>query len=312
MEYRILGRTGLRVSRIGLGTAELGFAYGLGNRILPSEDDAVKFLKTAVDLGVTYFDTAYFYGVAEKRIGKSGIVKDSNVVIATKCGQFLEAGEDPKGLELEQRLRDQIEGSLRNLRLDFLSILMLHGGTREQIERSELTGLLKKFQKEGKARFLGISTRGEEATLAALQSGVFDVIQVAYSILDQRMVDHVLPLAARDEIGVINRSALLKGVLTDSSPQFFPKQLRVLEENRDFLKAISRGFHCDLSLLALRFNLSEPWVTTVLIGTNKIENLIQSIRASVLGPLPSVLVNALKSFAINDPMQVDPINWPKF
>src|SRR3989338_1871559 len=102
MEYRILGRTGLRVSRIGLGTAELGFAYGLGNRILPSEDDAVKFLKTAVDLGVTYFDTAYFYGVAEKRIGKSGIVKDSNVVIATKCGHFLEAGEDPRGLELEQ------------------------------------------------------------------------------------------------------------------------------------------------------------------------------------------------------------------
>ena len=311
MEYRTLGRTGLRVSRIGLGTAELGFAYGLGRRSLLTEAEAIRLLRYAVALGVNYFDTAHFYGLAEERIGKSGIMKDSHVVVATKCGQFLEAGEDPKGLELEQRLRDQVEGSLRNLRLDSIPILMLHGGTKEQIKRGELTGLLNKFQKEGKARFLGISTRGEEAVLMAVESGAFDVIQIAYSILDQRMAECVLPVAIRDGLGVINRSALLKGVLTDWTPQL-PEQLKVLQENRNLLNSIANGLKLDLSSLALQFNLSEPWLTSVLVGTNKPENLNKAVLTADLEPLPPVLIQALKSFAIDDPMQVDPSRWPKF
>ena len=311
MEYKTLGRTGLRVSRIGLGTAELGFAYGIGCRSLPTEAEAIWLLQHAVNWGVNYFDTAYFYGIAEERIEKSGITKDPNVVIATKCGQFLEAGEDPRGFELEQRLRDQVEGSLRNLRLDSLPILMLHGGTKEQIKRGELTALLKEFYKEGKARFLGISTRGEEANLAAIQSGAFDVIQVAYNILDQRMAENVLPAAARNELGIINRSALLKGTLTNRAPQL-PEQLKVLQENRDLLNSIANGLKLDLSSLALRFNLSEPWLTSVLVGTNKPENLNKAVLIADLDPLPLVLIQALKSFAIDDPMQVDPARWPKF
>ena len=311
MEYKTLGRTGLRVSRIGLGTAELGFAYGLGCRSLPTESEAIRLLQYAVGWGVNYFDTAHFYGIAEERIGKSGIAKDPNVVIATKCGQFLEAGEDPKGLELEQRLRDQVEGSLRNLSLDSLPILMLHGGTKEQIERGELTALLEKFQKEGKAKFLGISTRGEEAVLTAVENGVFDVIQISYNILDQRMAECVLPLAARNELGVINRSALLKGTLTNLALQL-PEQLKVLQENRDLLNSIANGLKLDLSSLALRFNLSEPWLTSVLIGTNKPENLNKAVLTADMEPLPLVLIKALKSFAIDDPMQVDPARWPKF
>src|SRR3989338_5072083 len=123
METKLLGRTNLKVSRLGLGTAEIGFAYGIGLRTLPSEDEAVKLLKKAVNLGINYFDTAYFYGLAEERIGKSGITKLPEVVIATKCGQFLEKGEDPRERELEQKLREQVETSLRNLKVDSVPIL---------------------------------------------------------------------------------------------------------------------------------------------------------------------------------------------
>ena len=120
-----------------------------------------------------------------------------------------------------------------------------------------------------------------------------------------------MPLAARNELGVINRSALLKGTLTNLALQL-PEQLKVLQENRDLLNSIANGLKLDLSSLALRFNLSEPWLTSVLIGTNKPENLNKAVLTADMEPLPLVLIKALKSFAIDDPMQVDPARWPKF
>ena len=268
----MLGRTNLKVSRLGLGTAEIGFAYGIGLRTLPEEKDAINLLKKAIDLGVSYFDTAYFYGLAEERIGKSGIAKYPNVVIATKCGQFLEKGEDPRGQELDKKLREQVETSLKNLGVDSVSILMLHGGSEEQIKRGELIDILKKLQKEGKARFLGISTRGEEAPLAAIESGAFDVVQTAYSILDQRMTNKVLPWALKENIGIADRSVLLKGSLTRLASKL-PKGLELLRENSGKARKIAEELGCDLPELAIRFTLSEPSISTSLIGTNKIENL---------------------------------------
>lgn len=309
MLYKILGRTGLRVSRLGLGTAEIGFSYGIGPRELPSEQLAISLLELAVDLGITYFDTANFYGLAEERIGKSSIGKRSGVIIATKCGQFLEKGEDPRGKELEQKIREQVETSLRNLRVDSVPILMLHGGSEEQLKRGELTELLKKIRQEGKAQFLGISTRGEEAPLAAIQSKAFDVIQVAYSILDRRMVKNVLPIALDKNIGVINRSVLLKGVLTDLA-SYLPPELEPLQFNSSKARKIAKQIGCELPELALRFTLSEPAISTSLIGTNKILNLKKSCEAIEAGPLPNDVIAELHKLAIEDPIQIDPSKWP--
>src|SRR3989344_3658677 len=272
MIYKALGRTGLKVSRVGLGTAEIGFAYGIGKRILPSEVEAIRLLHYAVDEGITYFDTAYFYGLAEERIGKSEIMRNPEVVVATKCGKFMEEGEDPRGVKLENRLREHVEASLERLRVDCLPLLMLHGGSREQLQRGELIEIFKKFQREGKARFLGISTRGEEGTLAAIQSDTFDVIQVAYSILDQRMAKEVLPLALEKNIGVINRSVFLKGALTPLCKKL-PDQLFQLKVQSRTADMVAQHLKIDLPTLALKFVLSNRAISTSLIGTNNLENL---------------------------------------
>lgn len=310
MIYKTLGRTGLRVSRLGLGTAEIGFAYGIGKRTLPSEEEAIRLLKTAVELGITYFDTAYFYGLAEERIGKSGIMRNPDIVVATKCGKFLEEGEDPRGAELENRLREHVEASLQRLKIDCLPLLMLHGGSKEQLERGELIGIFKKFQREGKARFLGISTRGEEATLAAIQSDAFDVIQVAYSILDQRMAGEVLPLAWIRNIGVVNRSVFLKGALT-SLYKKLPDQLFQLKVHSRMADGVAQYLEVDLPALALMFTLSNEAISTSLVGTNSWWNLSKSVRAVEAGPLSEEVVASLEQLAIDDPNQVDPIRWPK-
>ena len=161
-----LGNTGLTVSALGLGTVEIGLPYGIGVDTLPSDKEAERILKTAVDLGITYFDTARGYGVAEERLGKFGISRTDGVVVGTKCAQFLEKGEDPRGAELEKKIRIEVEESLRLLKVDSLQLLQLHGGTKEQIERGELIDIVRHLIEEGKVQHVGIATRGIDAETA--------------------------------------------------------------------------------------------------------------------------------------------------
>lgn len=304
-----LGKTGITISSIGLGTVEIGIPYGLENR-LPLDAEAENVLKKAVEVGVTYFDTARGYGVAEERIGKAGIAKLPGITVGTKCAQFLEKGEDPHGQELEQRIRADIETSLRMLQVDSLPLVMYHGGSVEQIKRGELIEIAQKLTNEGKVQNWGIATRGAEAPLAAIESGFFKAIETAYSILDQRMNEQVLPLAHEKGIGIINRSVLLKGALTPAHPRL-PQELAQLKENAAKAQATAEQLGIDLPSLAIRFVLSNEAISTALIGTMKPEHLEHAIRAAETGPLPTEIIAELKTLAITEPKQVDPSLWPK-
>ncbi|MBI1833408.1 MAG: aldo/keto reductase [Candidatus Andersenbacteria bacterium] len=311
MNKNQLGKSGLVISRLGLGTVEIGIAnYAMGQKGLISEDDATRLLNEVVDLGITYIDTARAYGVAEERIGKSGILKKPGVVVGTKTAQFLEKGEDPRGTELEQRIRVDIEESLRMLQVDSLQLVQLHGGSKEQIERGEIIEVMQKLKDEGKIQHVGIATRGEEAPLAAIDSGFFETIQAAYSILDQRMVPHVLPKAAAAGVNIINRSVLLKGVLTKHYSKL-PTALTPLKEAAAQAEQIALEIGTNLPSLALRFVLSHEAISTALVGTMKTQHLKAAQDAVEAGPLPPEIIAKLEALAISDPNLIDPSRWPK-
>ena len=310
MLKKTLAGANLQVSRIALGTAEIGFAYGIGKATLITETEAIDFLKKTVDLGVTFFDTANYYGLAEERIGKSGILKNPEIIVETKCAQFLEKGEYFSRLELEKKIREQVASSLDKLKIDCLPILMLHGPSKEQIEKGELIEIMAKLKKEGKFQFAGVSTRGEESPLAAIASDFFDVIMVAYSVLDQRMSKKVLPAAQKKNIGIVNRSVLLKGSLT-SLREKLPPALDLLKKSIREAEKIADELGIDLPALAVRFTLSEPAITTTLIGTDKIEHIKTAVEAVKAGLLPVEIIKKLRALAITDPKQVDPAQWPK-
>ena len=309
MIYRELGRTGLKVSAIGFGTAEIGFAYGMGPRGLPTDAEANFILKFAVDLGINYFDTARAYDLAEERIGRSGIARIDGVVVGTKCAQFLEKGLKLSYPEMKRQIIEEVETSLINLRLDTLPLLYLHGGTRHDIETGILSEILRGLKGAGKVKHTGISLRGEDNALAAIESGFFDVIQVAHSILDQRMTAQVLILAKERGVGVVNRSVLLKGALTNLR-EHLPDELMPLKINAEKAAEIAYGLGLDLPSLAVRFALSSPSISTALGGTNKVDNLVRSLKALAQGPLPGDVLSELGRLAINDPGQVDPKEWP--
>src|SRR3989344_3386137 len=112
LKQRTLGRTGLKVSEIGLGTTVIGYVYGIGPRDLPPEDEVLKFLHEVVERGVTFIDTGSFYGVAEERIGRSGVAKLPGVIVSTKCGHVLDRAEAITDKDLAKIMRNDVEASL--------------------------------------------------------------------------------------------------------------------------------------------------------------------------------------------------------
>jgi aryl-alcohol dehydrogenase-like predicted oxidoreductase len=308
LPQRTLGRTDISVSALGLGTAEMGYAYGIGPRDVPDEDSALALLRRAVELGVTFIDTARFYGVAEERIGRSGLSKLPGITIATKCGHALDRDEHVSDAELARAFVAEVDESLRKLGLESIPLLQVHGGTAERIRDGSIIGAVEKIQKSGKARFVGISTRGEEAALAAIESGFFDTLQLAHSILDQRMTE-VLTKAAEQRIGIINRSVLLKGALTPAAQHLAPS-LAPLKKQAAAAERIAREIGTDLPSLAIRFALSNPHIHTILVGSNKVGHIEAAVRAVREGPLSQDVLATLRTLAISDPTQVDPKQWP--
>lgn len=308
MVYKELGKTGLRVSRLGLGTAEIGFQYGIGPRPLPSNARAEYLLQTAVDLGINFFDTASIYGLAEERLGKFGISKMGGVVIATKCASVLDRGFDLPTEDIKIMVTKDVEASLRKLRLDVLPLVLLHGGTSQQIKSGMLSEIMQELRALGKISHFGISVRGEDVALAAIESGVFETISVAYSILDQRMSKKVLPLATAKNIGVINRSVFLKGSLTPLVGKL-PATLRPLKEKSDKARILAGYWGMDSPSLAVRFVLSNPHISTSLIGTNNVEHLAGAVRSVEMGVIEEWKVGVLERLAIENPSQVDPAKW---
>jgi len=305
----LLGNTSLEVSRIGLGTVEIGLAYGLGNTGLPSEQEAITLLKTAVEMGITYFDTARGYGLAEERIGKSGIGKNPSVVIGTKFGQFLKQEPDLHGADLEKRIREDIDLSRKNLHQETLKLVQFHNELEDFTDFSEILEIAEKLKSEQKVLHVGVAVRGEAAALAAIETGFFETIQVAYNIVDQRMEEKVLKLAQDKNIGIINRSVLLKGALTPARAKL-PQTLSQLKQHADKAEEIAKSLGITLPTLAIRYVLSHPAVSTALIGTTKPGHILSALRTSEEAALPSNILEELRILAITDANQVDPSKWP--
>lgn len=308
MEQRKLGWTGFPVSVLGLGTVELGMKYGIREEAPPSKADAIALLNHAVEKGITYIDTARSYGTAEEIIGESGITQRSSVIIGTKCAAFYETGEDPRGEELKRKLTAEVDASLAALRRTTIDFLQVHGPSAEILARGELVGVLKELKKAGKVRFFGVATRGAEAPLAAIKSGAFQAIQVAVSILDQRMRDRVLPDAFASGLGIVARSVYLQGVLSPHR-EFLPKSLDPLRARADAVEEFATREHLSILEAALRFVISIPEVATALVGTTRREHIDQALSWAEKGELPAPLIAELERFRLDDENLVDPKNW---
>lgn len=290
MRYRFLGRTGLRVSLLSLGTggpSQFGQASGVG------EEAAARMLRRALELGVNFIDSSSQYGDSETLLGRmlAGVPR-SQYLIATKFPSAID-GRVPSGEEVTA----SVEGSLGRLGVDAIDLLQFHGVIPElfdEVVETQLPTAIR-LREQGKCRFLGMSENYSrdhyhEAVRRGLEVEAIDAMMIAYSILSPSAGELVFDRCLERNVGVIDMVAVRRGL---SRPEHLRRRIRDAAERGiidsgsvdldDPLGWLLGGDVPSLPAAGYKFAASHPAISTVLTGTANIRHL-EANAAAVNGP----------------------------
>jgi aryl-alcohol dehydrogenase-like predicted oxidoreductase len=211
MRYRTLGKTGLRVSVVGLGTMVHAGHFG------PMRDEeSLGAIDAALDLGVNFIDTsdAYGAGYSETLLGQALKGRRDKVVIATKGGNVMTGPDRGKRNFAPEYIDNVLHESLKRLQTDYIDLYQLHNPTVDVIEKGDVWEVLERRRKEGKIRHYGVSINTMEEGVAAVRQGRSATIQVEYNLLVQEPAEAFFAPAQAANIGIIARVPLKRGILT--------------------------------------------------------------------------------------------------
>ncbi|MGZ8852580.1 MAG: aldo/keto reductase [Thermoanaerobaculia bacterium] len=312
MQYRTLGRTGIRVSEIGFGAWAIGGSaeasgvpIGWGKS---SDDESLAAIRRARDLGVTFFDTAdsYGFGRSESLLGIVLSRHRKDVVIATKVGVVRNSTGDLRKDFSKQHIYHAVDGSLKRLRSDYIDVYQMHNPTIDDLQRGEIQEVMEQLQDDGKIRFWGVSISTVQEGLEIVRRGWGHTLQVLYNVLNQAPADELLPLAKERGFGVIARVPLASGLLTGKYRQgtIFPaddirqsfltsRRLSEVKERVDEVKAIVGGAARSIAEGALRFVLANDAVSTVIPGARNARQ-VELNAAATEAVLPPDVVQKLR------------------
>src|SRR5215510_12661031 len=211
MQYKILGRTGLRVSVVGLGTMVHAGHFGQ-----MKDSESIGAINAALELGVNFIDTsdAYGAGYSEALLAKALKGKRDKVIVATKGGNVMVGPERGKRNFDPAYIARVLDESLKRLQTDRIDLYQLHNPTVDIIERGEVWEVLARAKKEGKIRYYGVSINTIDEGVAAVKNGRSDTVQLEYNLLAQEPAEKIFPLAQAAKVGIIARIPLRRGVLT--------------------------------------------------------------------------------------------------
>jgi L-galactose dehydrogenase len=300
-----LGRTGLMVSRACLGC---GGRSRLGQANGATFEQSVAVVKAALDEGVTIIDTAAAYDT-ERIVGAAVMSVRDQVVISTKI-QVAKADAALNGLDLIDRaeVEERVEESLRRLGCDYVDILHLHGIKAVQYDYclNELGPELLRLRDSGKIRFLGIteafpSDPHHKMLSTAVGDSLWDVIMVGLNLINHTALHHVVPMAAKHDIGTLCMFAVRGPLATPDAARALSQELRARGEVDEQLAAalsaldflVAQGVARSLPDAAYRFCRHSPGIHVVLTGTGNTEHLRDNIQSINDGALPRAEIDRL-------------------
>jgi aryl-alcohol dehydrogenase-like predicted oxidoreductase len=313
MHARALGGTGLQVSEVGYGAWGIGGTGWLG----AEDDESLRALHRAVDLGVTFVDTALGYGDghSEELVGRVVRERSEDIVVATKIPPANRVWPAPDGVDPEQtfpaaHVRECTERSLRNLGLEAIDVQQFHVWSDEWMGRGSWQEAIEELKAEGKIRHFGVSINDHQPAnaLALVASGVADTVQVIYNVFDQSPEDELLPACASADVGVIVRVPFDEGALTgrvgpdtefdpgDFRSSYFrgERKAQVWERTQAICDDLGIG-RDELAEVALRYVLSQPAVSTVIPGMRTVRNVERNTAVSDGGGLAPDVLERLKA-----------------
>jgi len=313
MNYRKFGNTGIEVSEIGFGCGDVGGLMVRGEHV-----DQVRAVARAMELGINYFDTASRYGGGQSETNLGRVLKElsAEVYVGTKYS----LGEaDPN--DLKAGVIQSVEASLKRLGREQVDLIQLHDRISSQTDVSvraitvsdvlgEVREALEVLKFQGKARFYGMTGVGEPKGIhEVVASGLVSTVQTVYNLInasagtatpagfDMPDYDRLIDRSAEKNVGVIVIRVLAAGALTGTSVRHpvAVQTVAPIGSGRDFQQDESRarqfafivdeGFAGDMPEASIRFALSNPGVSTVLVGYSDLEHLEKSVQYAAKGPL---------------------------
>lgn len=281
MQYRLLGRSGLRVSEISLGTSQTF-------RVAAREDKnrCVQIVHEALKQGINFFDTAPSYWESESALGRALEGHRHEAIIATKVSA-----------DTPEKARESIERSFDNLRTKTIDLMQIHSMKSWR----EVTPVIQDYQRQGWVRFIGLTASEPQKypeVIEAMQTGQYDTIQILYSLSDRTCCEELLPLAREMNIGVIALRVILnllaKRIPLTSDSSTSAGKRRNNEIRQELLEAYDQGKFSFLEPFGvktpgqalLKYVLAHPAVSTIIVATGKVERISENVAASDGSRLP--------------------------
>jgi aryl-alcohol dehydrogenase-like predicted oxidoreductase len=304
MQKRKLGKSGLEVSALGLGCMGMSFGYG------PAADkqEMISLIRTSVERGVTFFDTAEVYGpfTNEELVGEALSPFRGKVAIATKFGFQLDPNGGTMWVGLDSRpehIKEVAEGSLKRLKVDAIDLFYQHR-VDPNVPIEDVAGAVKDLIQQGKVKHFGLSEAGVQTIRRAHAIQPVTALQSEYSLWWRRPEAEVLPTLEELGIGFVPYSPLGKGFLTgkvnenttyDSSdfrnilPRFTPEARKANQALVDLLSKIAARKKATPAQIALAWLLAQkPWIVPI-PGTTKLNRLDENIGAASVDLMPADL-----------------------
>ena len=300
MQKRRLGKGGLEVSAIGLGCMGLNFGYGPGL----DKQSAVSLIRTAFDLGVTFFDTAEAYGpfTNEEIVGEALTPIRDQVVIATKFG--FKNGSSTAGMDSRpERIREVVVASLKRLGTDRIDLFYQHR-VDPNVPMEEVAGAVKDLIREGKVKHFGLSEAGAQSIRRAHAVQPVTALQSEYSLWWREPEADVLPTCQELGIGFVPYSPLGRGFLTGKIdaktsfakddfrnivPRFSPEARKANQALVDLLASMAAANKATPAQVALAWLLAQkPWIVPI-PGTTKAQRLRENVGATAIALSPDDL-----------------------
>jgi len=295
MQKRKLGKSNLEVSALGLGCMGMSQSYGLP----PDKQTMISFIRTAVERGVTFFDTAEIYGpyTNEELVGEALAPLRAQVVIATKFGIKIENGQQVQDSRPE-RIKQSVEGSLKRLRTDVIDLYYQHR-VDPTVPIEDVAGTVKELIAQGKVKHFGMSEAGVRTIRRAHSVQPVTAVQSEYSLWWRRPEEELLPTLEELGIGFVPFSPLGKGFLTGTIdetttfvssdfrnivPRFAPEARKANQTIVDVLRNIAANKQATPAQIALAWLLAQkPWIVPI-PGTTKLTRLEENLGAVAIRP----------------------------
>jgi aryl-alcohol dehydrogenase-like predicted oxidoreductase len=310
MRYRRLGKWGVKVSEISLGS---WLTYG-GS---VEDERAIASIHRAFELGVNFFDTAWGYGEghSERLLGRLlRELPEQRLYAATKIPPKNFTWPSRRGFTLDEtfppeHIEEYVQSSLKNSGLEKFDLMQFHVWEDDWVEDDRWAKKMDELRSQGLVGAVGISINRWEPWngVRAVRSGLIDAVQVIYNIFDQNPEDELFPACREMDVAVIARVPFDEGTLTGTltkesrwpegdwrNTYFVPENLIPSVERADALKPVAGSAGLTLPEMALRFILSNPAVSTIIPGMRKLKNVESNAAASDAGPLPSELLETLR------------------